>query len=220
MGIGKEKNEIKVSVPPKQPPEPFTLKEIQAIIEKFGSDPELQHFLDYLKVKFCTGLPTGEVAAWRWRHCSSEYARIWIGETLTGSGKNRKPKAATRNKDRTVPLTLPLQKLLLTRRPEAWQVEQKDDPIFSSVDGCTINCKNFCNRYWKPALADWRIDYRKPYTTQHYVIFHALESGMNPVRFAALTEHHVLTLYERYAGIVNPPQLPELLPLFSSCDDS
>jgi integrase len=64
------------------------LKEIQAIVEKFGSDPGLQHFLDYLKVKFCTGLPTGEVAAWRWRHCSSEYARIWIGETLTGSGKN------------------------------------------------------------------------------------------------------------------------------------
>jgi hypothetical protein len=42
---------------------------------------------------------------------------------------------------------------------------------------------------------------------------------MNPVGFAALTEHDILTLYERYAGIVNPPQLPELLPL-SSCDDS
>ena len=43
---------------------------------------------------------------------------------------------------------------------------------------------------------------------------------MNPVGFAALTKHGVLTLYERYAGIVNPPQLPELFPLFSSCDDS
>ena len=119
-----------------------------------------------------------------------------------------------------MPLTLPLQKLLLNRRPEAWQTEQKDDPIFNSVEGGTINCKNFCNRYWKPALADWEIDYRKPYITQHSVIFHALESGMNPVGITALTEHHTLTLYERYAGIVNPPQLPELLPLFSSCDDS
>jgi integrase len=72
LGIGKEKNEIKVSVPPKQPPKPFTLKEIQAIVEKFGSDPDLQHFLDYLKVKFCTELGTGEVAALHWRHCSSE----------------------------------------------------------------------------------------------------------------------------------------------------
>ncbi|MEG4496723.1 tyrosine-type recombinase/integrase [Microcoleus sp. F10-C6] len=196
------------------------MKEIQAIVEKFGSDPELQHFLDYLKVKFCTGLPTGEVAAWRRRHCSSECDRIWIGETLTGSGENRKPKAAKRNKNRTVPLTLQLQKLLLNRRPEAWQTEQKDDPIFSSVEGCTINCKNFCNRYWKPALADLGIDYRKPYITQHSLISHALESGMNSVGIAALTGHGVRTLYERYAGIVNPPQLPELLPLFSSCDDS
>jgi hypothetical protein len=52
VATGKEKNEIKVSVPPKEPREPFTLKEIQAIVEKFGSDPEMQHFLDYLKVKF------------------------------------------------------------------------------------------------------------------------------------------------------------------------
>jgi len=119
-----------------------------------------------------------------------------------------------------VPLTLPLQKLLLNRRPEAWQTEQKDDPIFYSVEGGTINCKNFCNRYWKRALADWVIDYRKPYITQRSVIFHALKSDMNPVGIAALTEHHILILYERYAEIVNPPQLPELLPLFSSCDDS
>jgi hypothetical protein len=48
------------------------LKEIQAIVEKFGSDPEMQHFLDYLKVKFCTELGTGEVAALHWPHCSSE----------------------------------------------------------------------------------------------------------------------------------------------------
>jgi integrase len=64
------------------------------------------------------------------------------------------------------------------------------------------------------------IDYRKPYITQHSLISHALESGMNPVGIAAITGHDVLTLYERYAGIVNPPQLPELFPLFFSFDDS
>jgi len=55
--------------------------------------------------------------------------------------------------------------------------------------------------------------------TQHSVIFYALESGMNPVGIAALTGHDVRTLYERYTGIYNSPQLPELLPLFFSCDD-
>ncbi|MEP6490801.1 DUF3596 domain-containing protein [Microcoleus vaginatus GB2-A3] len=94
-------DEVKVSVPPKQPPDPFTLKEIELIFEKFRSSPNLKHFLDYVAFKFGTGLRTGEAAALRWRQCSSECDRIWIGETL----KNGNRKAAKRNKDRTVPLT-------------------------------------------------------------------------------------------------------------------
>jgi hypothetical protein len=35
---------------------------------------------------------------------------------------------------------------------------------------------------------------------------------MNPVAIAALTGHDVRTLYENYAGLVNPPKLPDLLP--------
>ncbi|MEG3898158.1 tyrosine-type recombinase/integrase, partial [Microcoleus sp. SVA1_B6] len=140
---------------------------------------------------------------------------IWIGETL----KNGNRKAAKRNKDRTVPLTPRLQKLLLDRRPENWQSAQKDDPIFTSVEGAAIDAKNFCNRYWKPALAELGIDYRKPYNTRHTLISHGLESGMNPVSIAALTGHDVRTLYENYAGLVNPPRLPDLLPVLSSFSD-
>ncbi|MEG3951631.1 MULTISPECIES: tyrosine-type recombinase/integrase, partial [unclassified Microcoleus] len=208
-------DEVKVSVPPKQRPDPFTLKEIESIVQKFRSSPHLKHFLDYVEFKFGTGLRTGEAAALRWRHCSSECDRIWIGETL----KNGNRKAAKRNKDRTVPLTPRLQKLLLDRRPENWQSAQKDDPIFTSVEGAAIDAKNFCNRYWKPALAELGIDYRKPYNTRHTLISHGLESGMNPVSIAALTGHDVRTLYENYAGLVNPPRLPDLLPVLSSFSD-
>ena len=35
--------DVKVSVPPKQRPEPFTLKEISAIVQKFHSDSNLSH---------------------------------------------------------------------------------------------------------------------------------------------------------------------------------
>jgi integrase len=181
--------EVKVSVAPKQRPDPFTLKEIESIVQKFRSSPNLKHFLDYVEFKFGTRLRTGEAAAWRWRHCSSECDRIWIGETL----KNGNRKAAKRNKDRTVPLTPRLQQLLLDRRPENWQ---PDDPIFTSVEGCAMayrpasyDAKNFCNRYWKPALAELGIDYRKPYNTRHTLISHGLEAGMNPVAIAALTGH-------------------------------
>ena len=38
--------EVKVSVPPKQRPEPFTLAEIGSIVQKFRSDPYLKHYAD------------------------------------------------------------------------------------------------------------------------------------------------------------------------------
>jgi integrase len=195
------------------------LKEIESIVQKFRSSPNLKHYIDYVEFKLGTGLRTGEAGVLRWRHCSSECDRIWIGETL----KNGNRKAAKRNKDCTVPLTPRLQQLLLDRRPENWQ---PDDPIFTSVEGCAMayrpasyDAKNFCNRYWKPALAELGIDYRKPYNTRHTLISHGLEAGMNPVAIAALTGHDVRTIYENYAGLVNPPRLPDLLPVLNPVSD-
>lgn len=115
------------------------------------------------------------------------------------------------NKARTVPLTRTLQQLLLSRRANDFQ---PDDLIFTSTNGCAIDSKNFCKRYWKPALAELGIDCRRPYTTRHTLISHGLESGMNPVAVAALTGH-VRTLYHNYAGLVNPPRLPDLLPVLN-----
>ncbi|MEG4225900.1 tyrosine-type recombinase/integrase [Microcoleus sp. N9_B2] len=210
---------VKVSVAPKQRPEPFTLKEISAIVQKFRSDSNLTHYADYVEFKFGVGLRTGEAAALLWRHCSQNCDRTWIGESLS----NRDRKAAKRNKDRTVPLTARLQQLLLDRRKEN---QKPDDLIFTSIEGramayrpASYDSKNFCNRYWKPAPASLGIDYRKPYNTRHTLISHGLESGMNPVSIAALTGHDVRTLYENYAGLVNPPKLPDLFPVFDPVSD-
>ncbi len=199
--------DIKTSVPPKQRPQPFTIAKITAIIHKFRSDPNLTNYADYVEFKFGVGLRTGEAAALLWRHCSRECDRIWIGESM-GNGQRKSTKT---NKARTVPLTPRLQQLLLSRRTNE---SLPDDLIFTSTEGFAIDSKNFCKRYWKPALADLGIDYRRPYTTRHTLISHGLESGMNPVAIAALTGHDVRTLYENYAGLVNPPQLPDLLPVF------
>ena len=78
----------------------------------------------------------------------------------------------------------------------------------------SYDAKNFCRRYWKPALAELGINYRQPYNTRQTLISHGLEAGMNPVAIAALTDRDVRTLYESYAGLVNPPKLPDLLPAF------
>jgi integrase len=195
--------EIRATVPPKQPPQPFTKEEIEKICAKFQSDKRFQHYADYVEFKFGVGLRTGEAAALLWKHCSPDCDRIWIGESIS----RNKRKSTKTNKARTVPLTPRLSALLKKRRPENFSA---DAPIFDSIEGGLIDSKNFCRRYWKPALAELGIDYRRPYTTRHTLISHGLESGMNPVAIAALTGHDVRTLYESYAGIVNPPQLPDL----------
>jgi integrase len=100
-----------VIVAPKQDPQPFTLTEISAIVQKFRSDPYLKHYADYVEFKFGVGLRTGEAAALRWQHCSSNCDRIWIGESLSNGARN----ATKTNKARTVPLTRTLQQLLLNR---------------------------------------------------------------------------------------------------------
>lgn len=208
-------DDVKVSVPPKQRPEPFTLTEISAIVQKFRSDSNLSHYADYVEFKFGVGLRTGEAAALIWRHCSANCDRIWIGESLSNGSESRK--STKTNKARTVALTPRLQQLLLDRRPTDFLLDRL---IFTSTNcsamayrPASYESKNFCNRYWKPALAELGIDYRKPYNTRHTLISHGLEAGMNLVAIASLTGHNVRTLYENYAGLVNPPQLPDLMPV-------
>ena len=48
------------------------------------------------------------------------------------------------------------------------------------------------------------VKYPKPYNTRYTLISHALEGGMNPILVAELTGHDVKTLYENYAGCIEP----------------
>jgi len=203
--------DIKVSLPPRQQPQPFTAEEIGKIMREFRSEAgrqpsqtELSNYADYVEFKFGVGLRTGEAAALLWKHCSADCSKVWIGESASDE-KSRK--GDKRNKARSVTLTPRLQQLLLARRsPET----SPNSPIFTSVEGSLIDAKNFNNRYWKPTLAKLGIEYRRPYTTRHTLISHALDQGMNPAELAQITGHNLRTMYENYVGTVRPPQLPEL----------
>ncbi|NJR22776.1 MAG: tyrosine-type recombinase/integrase [Richelia sp. CSU_2_1] len=202
--------DVKVKVPPRQKSEPFTAAEIKAIVSEFRSNPKISHYADYIEFKFGVGLRTGEAAALLWRHCSAKCDRIWIGESISDGESSRKAEKC--NRGRSVTLTPRLQQLLLNRRsPDC----SSDSPIFTSIEGSTIDAKNFNNRYWKPTLSKLGIDYRRPYTTRHTLISHALDRGMNPAELAQITGHNLRTMYENYVGTVRPPQLPELFEISS-----
>lgn len=194
----------RVKPAPKQPPKPFSLEEIGAIIQGFRTDRYYHPYADYVEFLFGTGCRTGEAIGLLWKHVNDDCSTVWIGESLSRGMR----KSTKTNRARTIALTSKLQAMLLARRPT------ECDPnglVFPSPKGGAIDDNNFRNRAWKTMLTRLEIDYRKPYTTRHTLISHALDLGLNPVMVAQLTGHDVQVLYQNYAGNVNSrPRLPEL----------
>lgn len=69
--------DVPVIVAPKQNPQPFTLTEISAIVQKFRFDPYLKHYADYVEFKFCVCLRTGKQ-----QHCDGNT----VHQTAIASG--------------------------------------------------------------------------------------------------------------------------------------
>lgn len=172
-----------IKVPPKQMPKPFTKEEIGAIVQAFKTDSYYSHYADYVEFLFGTGCRTSEAIGLSWRHLSDNCSIVWIGETL--SRGVRKPTKT--NRARTIALTPKLQASLMARQPQS---PDPDELVFKSPQGGAIDDCNFRNRAWKTVLNRLGIDYRKPYTTRHTLISHALDPGMNPVMVAVAYSYH------------------------------
>lgn len=189
---------------PKQPSKPFSKEEMGAIIQAFRSDRYYHYYANYVEFLFGTGCRTGEAIGLKWKHVSDDCSTVWIGESLS-RGERRSTK---NNRSRTIALTPKLQAMLLAKRPADFD---REELVFTAPRGGAIDDGNFRNRAWKTVLTRLEIDYRKPYTTRHTLVSHALDLGMNPVVVAQLTGHDVQVLFKNYAGNVNSrPQLPEL----------
>ncbi len=197
-------SEVKIKVPPKQSPKPFSDSEITRIRDAFKNSAYYSYYSDYVDFLFGTGCRTGEAVGLLWRHVADDFSSVWIGEILT-KGKR---KAEKRNKGRIVPLT-PFLQAMLKRKAENGKAP--DQLVFTAAEGGAIDANNFRNRAWKPILESLGIDYRKPYTTRSTLISHALDQGMNPVEISELVGNRIETLHRHYAGVVRRPKLPDLL---------
>lgn len=91
----------RVKPAPKQPPKPFTLEEIGAIVQAFRSDRYYHHYADYVEFLFGTGCRTGEAIGLQWKHISNDCSTVWIGESLSRGVR----KSTKTNRARTIALT-------------------------------------------------------------------------------------------------------------------
>lgn len=183
---------IKIQVPPKQRPRPFTAEEINAIVEGFRGNRYYSYYTDFVTFLFGTGCRTGEAIGLQWQHLSDDCSKVWIGESVTrGKRKSTKTNKAREFKLPSYLVTL-LQARKLNRKP--------NDLVFPALKGGPIDGNNFRHRAWGAILKQSGVTYRKPYNTRHTFISHALAKGTNPITIAQMTGHDPETLFRHYAA--------------------
>lgn len=180
---------------PKQKVKPFTVEEVQAILNAFRTDPYYQHYADFVAFLFGTGCRFGEAAALQWKHLADDHLTVWIGESVSRGVR----KTTKTGKDRTVTLTGKVAEMLAARRPAQWKA---DELVFPAPRGEAINDRSFRRRAWKRVLEKLGIKYRKPYATRHTAISHALANGANPLAVAEQTGHDPQILFKHYASVI------------------
>ncbi|HLO49260.1 MAG TPA: site-specific integrase [Kamptonema sp.] len=192
---------------PVEMPKPFTSEEIQKIIDGFESFPNYKQLVPFVKFLFLTGCRTGEAIGLRWGDVTPD-CRVAKIQTQLARGERKRTKTG---KSRTLFLTPQLQNLLLGMRPE----NPNPDALIFLWNSNPVDAMNFRARPWKKVLEKAGVDYRKPYCTRHTFISHCLEKGINPVDVAAMCGNSTRVIYAHYAGVIHPPQIPEICQLSS-----
>jgi integrase len=196
---------VKVKVPPKQRPKPFSSNEVKLILQGFKDHRHYSYYFDFVFFLLSTGCRTGEAIGLQWKHLSEKCDRVWIGESYSRG----KRKATKTNKSREFVLTAGLRKRLQTTKAEL--NPDPEDLVFPSRRGGPIDDHNFRNRAWKSILKKVGVEYRKPYNTRHTFVSHAIDEGLPPVEIAELTGHNEETLFKHYLGKTGrEAQLPPL----------
>jgi integrase len=186
-------NQVKPA--PKQKVKPFTLAEVQTILQAFRTDRYYQHYADFVAFLFGTGCRFGEAVALKWKHIADDCSTVWIGESVSRGVR----KTTKTGKARTVTLTPKVAEMLAARKPASRDPEAL---VFPAPSGKPINDHTFRRRAWKKILTRLETGYRKPYATRHTAISHALANGANPLAVAEETGHDPQILFKHYASVI------------------
>jgi integrase len=180
-----------------QSPSAFTADEVRQIVRGFQNSRYYAHYADYVMFLFGMGTRPGEASALKWKHVSSDFRSVWIGESysrgVTGSTKTRKA--------RTVVMPKAIATMLCTRK-ESLAPQSDNELVFASPHGLPMCDRMFNRRAWRSILAQLGISYRKPYTTRKTAISHALASGANYIDVAAAAGHDPQVMHKYYADSI------------------
>jgi integrase len=187
-----------LKVAPIQKVQPFTLDEVQQIIQGFRVSPYYKGYSDFVMFLFGTGVRPGEATALQWKHFSNDFRAVWIGEALSDG----KRKATKTNESRRFQLSPTMTEMLRDRHTAMNPKTQ--DLVFAAPSGKPINIANFGRRAWTKVLEECGIDRRKFYATRHTAGSHAAnQPGANHLAIAQALGHSPQIFYKNYASVID-----------------
>ena len=163
---------------PKSDVQPFTLEETQLLISKIRID-----YRDYLKVRFYTGLRSGEIHGLKWKYIDFERRLILVREAFVG-GEDEYTK--TDSSQRDIPMSQVVYDAL---KRQHGATSKLGEYVFCNRKGEPIDTNNFTKRVWYPLLRHLGLTLRRPYQTRHTAATLWLACGEAPEWIAMVLGH-------------------------------
>lgn len=192
----------------RQPPDPFTKDEAEAIISKLRERYEEDG--DCAEFRFYTGLRTGELIGLRWDHIDLRARKMTIaGGRVRGEDRDETKTGRARNVD------LNSRAMEVLQRQRA-RTQAKGAHVFLNprTGKSYDNETEFTRQAWAPALRLLGMRYRRPYVTRHTFATMMLMAGLTPAYCASQLGHSVemfLTTYSKWInGDRNAVELAQL----------
>ena len=183
-------NGIKSLKIPRSDVEPFTIDEVQEIINTVRPD-----FKNYYTVRFFTGMRTGEIDGLLWKFVDFKRRQILVRQALV-EGEF----VYTKNDGsfRTIELCTPAFNALQNQ----FNITGESEYVFCASNGSPLSHNNVTKRVWYPLLRHLGLNKRRPYQTRHTAATLWLASGESPEWIARQMGHSttemLFRVYSRY----------------------
>jgi integrase len=177
-----EKNYVKMIRPPKidtKKIKPFTADEVKSIMNYTTNE----NYRFYLAIAFYTGMRSGEIIGLKKSDINFEKNTISVQRTRSRYGEST-PKTKQSNRE------IPIIELLAPYIEELYNKHDNEYLFVTQYNKPYLTTNVFQEQFWKPALKELNIPYRRPYNARHTYATNMLYNNLvTPVQLAQLLGH-------------------------------
>jgi integrase len=150
----------------------------------------------YMKVRFFTGMRSGELHGLKWKYVDFAARLIYVREAIV-LGEDEYTKNDFSQRD------IQMNQTVFDALQEQFKLTGKREYVFCNRAGEPIDLINFTKRVWYPLLRNLGLSARRPYQTRHTAATLWLAAGETPEWIAKQLGHaSTEMLFRRYSRFV------------------